>query len=158
MSVGQLADNGTKSMFDCQNVALFAKKDGFVIGSGICECESRLNVLFHIIKLEATRKTLFVLSYSSDLCHRRFVYIKPRAISPVHTYLNDVPKSSSPNPVCRACKLRMAHKLPSVGHFDVAQRDVDIVHSDIVGRRILFSRSISICINVQGQILSIHII
>lgn len=134
VALGQLEDNGIKSLFDRNKIELVAEKNAFVIGSGTRDCESRLYVFPDPIKHKVSTKTLSALSYSLDLWHRGLAHINPRDLGSVHKYADDVPKLAKRKDVCRACKLEKEHKLPILGHFEVAERVGDIVHSDIVGK------------------------
>ena len=51
---------------------------------------------------------------STELWHRRLAHINSRALPTLHEHVEDVPKLSEMEDVCRACRLGKARKLPFV--------------------------------------------
>lgn len=51
----------------------------------------------------------------------------------VQNHTDGVPKLRELGPVCKACQLAKAHKIPFSGHFGPVNGVGDIVHSDVVG-------------------------
>lgn len=77
-------------------------------------------------------KSLSIMSSSPNLWHQCLAHTNPRVLPSLHKHVNDVPKLSKPEGVCRVCRPGKAHKPPFAGHFEVANQVFEIFHSNII--------------------------
>jgi len=134
VSTGRLADNGIFSFFRRSDVRLSSESDGFVLGTGLRDPETRMYMLPEPQSQSSSERALAVSDPAeTELWHRRLAHINARDLTTVHQHADGVPKLCPMEGVCRACRLGKAHKLPFPGHFRRASAVGDIVHSDIVG-------------------------
>lgn len=137
VSMGRLADNGIESHFRRDDVQLMLESDGFVIGTGERDNDTRLYMLPEPISHDASQHAMVTEKAKDEaqtqLWHQRLAHINGRDLMKVHVHADGVPKLCPMEEVCRACRLGKAHKLPFPSQFRQASRVGELVHSDIVG-------------------------
>ena len=131
VSTGKLADNGIESLFRRKDILLKLETDGTVIGCGF----RASNGMYVLPSPKSDRALASIESIrdSTRLWHRRLAHLNMKDLVEVHKYADGIPKLSTVNEVCRACRMGKAHKLPFHGHFQKSENVGDIIHSDVVG-------------------------
>jgi len=138
VSTGRLADNGIESHFGRNHVSLALESDGFYIGNGVRDINSRLYTfprpLCSNVPQEALATSMADNNSETNLWHRRLAHINSKTLVNVHKHADGVPRLRPMEEICRACRLGKAHRLPFPGKFERTSAVGDLVHSDIMGK------------------------
>jgi len=138
VSTGRLADNGIESCFRRYDVILNMESSGFHIGCGNRDMENRLYMLPEPLSPPSSERAMVSSGTEkqseTQLWHQRLAHINVRDLQTVYQHADGVPKLTSSEEVCRACRLGKAHKLPFPGHFRRTSKVGELVHSDIMGK------------------------
>lgn len=133
MSAGRPADSNIKFHVGRSDILSKLESNGALVGRGSSDAYNRMYVL-PSPRTQASLALDSLSDHDTKMGHRRLAQINVKELISVHKFADGVPRLVSIGDIFRACRLRMAHKLPFFRPFCTALAVGQIMHFDIVSK------------------------